>query len=160
MKFNSLKEAAQFRINESEESYWIEDYWKAATKIFTENISDTIRFFQNDCTDEEFYWLSEIFEDIAEQTPSRELVAALRSRLAAVTPENYRQENFSSEHMRRGVDFAEYVRSVGIDIDYADGVAEAMLYNAEAARQEKGGANDENNDCRNSEGTNPHIPGN
>ena len=78
-----------------------------------------------------------------EQTPSRELIATLRSRLAAVTPENYRQESFQSEHMRTSVDYAYYMQRVGMEINYADGVTEAMLYNAEAAQKEKGGANDE-----------------
>ena len=120
MKFNTLKEAVQFRINESEENYWIEDYWKAAVKMFSKNVSDTISFIQNDCDYEEFYWLSEIFEEIAEQTQSKELIAALRTRLAAVVPENYRQQEFKTEHMRKWVDYAEYVQSVNQEIDFAE----------------------------------------
>ena len=34
MKFNTLKEAIQFRIVESEENYSIEEYWQAAI-VFT-----------------------------------------------------------------------------------------------------------------------------
>ena len=139
-----LKE--RIRISQETDGNWdygIEQCWKRAIKILTADTSKSIHYFLHECTDEEFYWLSEIFDDIAEQTPSRELIATLRSRLAAVTPENYRQESFQSEHMRRWVDYAEYVRSVGMEINYADGVTEAMLYNAEAAQKEKGGANDE-----------------
>lgn len=121
IKFDTLKEAAHFRVVESEENYWVEDYWKAAIKLFTTDVNATIMFLQNDCDDEELYFLSEIFEEIVEQTQSEELVAALRSRLAKVTPENYNQQNFKSEHMRKWVDYNEYVKSIEEEINYAEG---------------------------------------
>lgn len=120
MKFNTLREVVQFRIVESEDNYWIEDYWKAAIKMYVKDISATIIFFQNNCDDEELYFISEIFEEIVEQTQSKELVSVLRSRLAKVTPENYNQQGFKSEHMRKWVDYNEYVRSVEKEIDYAE----------------------------------------
>lgn len=121
MKFNTLKEVVQFRIIESEDNYWIEDYWKAAIEMFTKDVAATIIFLQTDCNDEELYWLSEIFEGIAEQTQSRELIEALRSRLARVTPDNYHQQDFDTEHMRKWVDYAEYVRSISEEIEFAEG---------------------------------------
>ena len=120
MKFNTLREVVQFRIVESEDNYWVEDYWKAAIEMYVKDLSATIMFFQNDCDDEELYFLSEIFEEIVEQTQSKELVSALRSRLAKVTPENYDQQGFKSEHMRKWVDYNEYVRSVEDEINYAE----------------------------------------
>ena len=120
MKFNTLREVVQFRIVESEDNYWVEDYWKAAIEMYVKDISATIMFFQNDCDDEELYFLSEIFEEIVEQTQSKELVSVLRSRLAKVTPENYDQQGFKSEHMRKWVDYNEYVRSVEDEINYAE----------------------------------------
>ena len=120
MKFNTLKEVIQFRIVESEDNYWVEDYWKAAIEMFTKDVAATIMFLQNDCDDEELYFLSEIFEEIVEQTQSKELVSVLRSRLAKVTPENYDQQSFKSEHMRKWVDYNEYVRSVEDEINYAE----------------------------------------
>lgn len=90
MKFNTLREVVQFRIIESEDNYWVEDYWKAAIEMYVKDIPATIMFFQNDCDDEELYFLSEIFEEIVEQTQSRELVSVLRSRLAKVTPRKLR----------------------------------------------------------------------
>ena len=125
MKFNTLKEAAQFRIRENEDDYWIKDYWKAAIEIFTKNCNETIKFFQNECTDEEFYWLSEIFEKIAEITQSKELVSALHSRLLKVTPENYNQQAFASEHMKKMVDYNEYVREISEEIEFAEGKIES-----------------------------------
>ena len=121
IKFDTLKEAARFRVVESEDNYWVEDYWKATIELFTKDVAATINFLQNECDDEELYFLSEIFEEIVEQTQSEELVAALRSRLAKVTPENYNQQNFKSEHMRKWVDYNEYVKSIEEKINYAEG---------------------------------------
>lgn len=119
-KFNTLKEVVQFRITENEDNYWIEDYWKAAIEMFTKDVASTIMFLQNDCDDEELYFLSEIFEEIVEQTQSKEIISSLRSRLTKVIPENYQQQSFKSEHMRKWVDFNEYVRSIEEEIDYAE----------------------------------------
>lgn len=121
IKFDTLKEAAHFRVVESEENYWVEDYWKATIKLFTTDVNATIMFLQNDCDDEELYFLSEIFEEIVEQTQSKELVSVLRSRLARVTSENYVQQSFKSEHMRNWVDYNEYVKSIEEEINYAEG---------------------------------------
>lgn len=52
---------------------------------------------------------------------SKELISAWRSRLAKVTPENYNQQNFKSEHMRKYIDFNEYVKDIAMEIDYAEG---------------------------------------
>ena len=121
IKFDTLKEAARFRVVESEDNYWVEDYWKATIELFTKDVAATIMFLQNDCDDEELYFLSEIFEGIVEQTQIKELVSVLRSRLAKVTPENYNQQNFKSEHMRKWVDYNEYVKSIEEEINYAEG---------------------------------------
>ena len=89
--------------------------------MFTTDVNATIMFLQNDCDDEELYFLSEIFEEIVEQTQSKELVSVLRSRLAKVTSENYDQQSFKSEQMRKWVDYNEYVRSIEEEINYAEG---------------------------------------
>ena len=121
IKFDTLKEDTHFRVVESEDNYWVEDYWKATTELSTKDVAATIMFLQNDCDDEELYFLSEIFEEIVEQTQSKELVSVLHSRLAKVTPENYNQQNFKSEHMRKWVDYNEYVKSIEEEINYAEG---------------------------------------
>ena len=121
IKFDTLKEAAHFRVVENEDNYWVEDYWKATIELSTKDVAATIMFLQNDCDDEELYFLSEIFEEIVEQTQSKEIVSVLRSRLAKVTPENYNQLNFKSEHMQKWVDYNEYVKSIEEEINYDEG---------------------------------------
>ncbi len=121
MKFETMKQAVQFRITEDEDTYWIDNYWDAAVEIFTKNIDETIKYFKYSCTDEELYWAAEVFERIAAKTQSLELIAVWRARLAAVTPETYNQSVFQSEHMRKWVDYKEYVRSLGEEIEFAEG---------------------------------------
>ncbi len=89
--------------------------------ILSDNIVDTINFFSKECTDEELFWLSEVFSDISEIVQNKEFVQVLRSRLSQVTRESYDQNSFKSEHMKKWIDYDEYVRSVNLDIDYAEG---------------------------------------
>lgn len=127
MKFNTLKEVVQFRIVESEEEYWVEDYWKTAVDMFSKDIDATIEFIQNECDDEELYVLSEIFEALAKKTLSKELIQALRIRTAKVTPDNYRQENFKSEYLKKWVDYKTYVKGIEEEIDFAESAIEAAM---------------------------------
>ena len=45
--------------------------------ILSCNIEDTIEFLENECTANEFSWLSEVFDDVAEKTQSRAFVDCL-----------------------------------------------------------------------------------
>lgn len=45
--------------------------------ILSRDISETVAFFENECTAEEFSWLSEVFDDVAEKTQSRAFVDCL-----------------------------------------------------------------------------------
>jgi hypothetical protein len=122
MKAEDLRNELTHRLSlDVNDDYGIEESWKRLTNILTENVYDTICFFSNECTDEEFFWLSEVFSDVSEKVQSKEFVQTLRTRLAQVTRESYDQKSFKSEHMRKWVDYDEYVRSVSIDIDYAEG---------------------------------------
>ena len=121
IKFDTLKQATHFRVVESEDNYWVEDYWKATIELFTKDVAITIMFLQNDCDDEELYFLSEIFEEIAEKMQSKELISAWRSRLASVNPDNYNQQTFKATFMRKYIDFNEYVKDIAMEIDYAEG---------------------------------------
>ena len=119
--FETMKDAVQFRITESEEHYFYEDYVKKAVKIFTADITATIEYIRNECTDEEFYWLSEIFEEIARKSQSMEFIDTLSDRLSRVVRDEYNQQAFISKHMRTYVDYDEYIRDLTQEIAYADG---------------------------------------
>ena len=113
----------RIRICEKTDDNWgdgIEECWEKYVEIITADIEKGIAYFLHECTDEGFYWLAEAFEDISEKAQSEDLIIAWRSRLAAVAPENYQQQSFKSEHMRKWVDYNEYVRSIEKEIDYAE----------------------------------------
>ena len=103
------------------DDFGTEKCWEEMTAILSEDIIATLHYFENECTDEELYWLGAVFEDVAEKTQSKELIQVLRNRLAKVIPETYCQQNFKTEHMRKWVDYTEYVRGLGVDIDFAEG---------------------------------------
>lgn len=103
----------RIRICEETQDNWgdgIEQCWKKYIEIITADIEKSIAYFLHECTDEEFYWLSEAFEEISEKAQNKNLIAAWHSRLATVTLENYNQQGFRSEFMRKYITYEEYVK--------------------------------------------------
>ena len=122
MIIEALRDILKVRLNlHANDDYATEECWKKETTILSEDVNATISFFERECTDEEFYWLSEVFSIVSEKMQSKELVQAMRARLARVRRETYDQSSFKSEHMRKWVDYDEYIRSVSMEIDYAEG---------------------------------------
>ena len=122
MNVSKLRTELEHRLSlDVNDDYGIEESWKNLTSILSDNIVDTINFFSKECTDEELFWLSEVFSDISEIVQNKEFVQVLRSRLSQVTRESYDQNSFKSEHMKKWIDYDEYFRSVNLDIDYAEG---------------------------------------
>ena len=70
------------------DDFGMEKCWEEMTAILSEDIIATLHYFENECTDEEFYWLGAVFEDVAEKAQSKELIQVLRNRLAKVTPKH------------------------------------------------------------------------
>ncbi len=121
MNIKLLREViSQYVLLDPNDDFGVEKCWKEMTDMLSEDISATITFFESDCSNEEFYWLGSVFEDVAEKTKNKEFIMVLRNRLSRVLPETYRQEDFKTEHMRKWVDYAEYVRSISSDIDFAE----------------------------------------
>lgn len=67
---------------EIEYDYGIEMCWKEEVEILSEDIPSTIEYLQNQCTADEFMWISEIIDDLAEKTRSRELVECYKKLMA------------------------------------------------------------------------------
>lgn len=62
---------------DDEWDYGVKQCWEEEIEILSRNIDDTIAFLENDCTADEFSWLSEVFDDVAEKTQSRAFVDCL-----------------------------------------------------------------------------------
>lgn len=74
----------RIRICEETQDNWgdgIEQCWKKYIEIITADIEKAITYFLHECTDEEFYWLSEAFEEISEKAQNKDLIAVWRSPL-------------------------------------------------------------------------------
>ena len=82
------------------------EFWKEEAILFTKDINKTIDFINNDCSDQEFYILSEIFQEIAEISKSKEFLTAIIKRMESITD-------------------PEYIRSIDIDIDIAKSIIES-----------------------------------
>jgi len=59
---------------------------KEMVDLLTNDVEETISFLDKECSEEQFIWMSEIFDEIAEQTKSKEFINALR-RAALKYPE-------------------------------------------------------------------------
>ncbi|AST98489.1 hypothetical protein [Shouchella clausii] len=59
------------------DDYGIQKSWNEIIAVLTENEENTIRYLEN-CSKEDLYWISEVFEDIAEIIQSKELINCLR----------------------------------------------------------------------------------
>ena len=59
------------------------DYWekspaiKAEIELFSRSLQETVEFLNNECTEEQLLWLSEVFEEISAKLQSWEFVDAL-----------------------------------------------------------------------------------
>ena len=56
----------------------IEQCWKAEVAILAEDIPGTINFLKNECTEDEYAWISEIIDDLILATKSRDLLDCYR----------------------------------------------------------------------------------
>ena len=70
------------KISHGEWAEGIEECWKREIAVLSEDIPGTIFFFKSECTAAEYSWISEVIEDLATQTQSRELIEAYKLLMA------------------------------------------------------------------------------
>lgn len=76
----SEKIRAALREREKTDDEWTDGLkicWENETAVLTENMAETIAFFDGECTYDEFLWLGEVFDDVAERTQSKEFMECL-----------------------------------------------------------------------------------
>ncbi|KGR84421.1 hypothetical protein [Lysinibacillus odysseyi] len=69
-----LSKRKQLHLNDD---YGIYKSWNEITEVLSENEEKAIRYLEN-CSKEDLYYISEVFEDIAEKLQSKKLIASLR----------------------------------------------------------------------------------
>ncbi|HDR6311937.1 TPA: hypothetical protein QCU60_003891 [Bacillus cereus] len=78
------------------DDYGIQTSWNEIIEVLSENEENTIRYLEN-CSKEDLYWISEVFEDIAESVQSKEFINCLRKL----------DEKFPELEMTKDIDIAE-----------------------------------------------------
>ncbi len=89
--FDPFHHAIHERMTNPNANYYEIPWWEAEIKQFTADIQASIRFIEEACTDEELYWLSEVFEDIADHTRSADFIKCLQKRVQRVENAEWRQ---------------------------------------------------------------------
>ena len=79
-----------------EDDYGIYECWDKMTEILSQDIDETIQYLEN-CSEEDIYFISEIFEDISEKVKSEKYIICLREL----------DKKFPSLNMTRDIDIAE-----------------------------------------------------
>ena len=83
-KFQKLHTAIRNRCIEPGAYYYPDPWWEKEVAAITDDLKTAIEFIDADCSDEEFYWLGEVFEDIMDKTRSADFLACLRRRVQRV----------------------------------------------------------------------------
>jgi hypothetical protein len=66
-------------ISQGEWQDGIEECWKKEIEMLSEDIPSTIEFLKNDCTADEYSWISEVIDEVVEKYPDKELVECYKS---------------------------------------------------------------------------------
>lgn len=62
---------------DSNDGFGIEECWDKMVELLSKNTNETIEYLQN-CSEEEIYFISEVFEDISDRLQSPEYILCLR----------------------------------------------------------------------------------
>lgn len=102
MRTEEFRKVIKERIECPDEwDYGVERCWKKEIEILSEDVPSTIVFLMTECSADEYSWISEIIDDLAAKTQSRELVACFRS-LMTKFPEECKKYN-----IERSIEYAE-----------------------------------------------------
>ena len=95
MDVQRFKEVIKKRKETHDEyDYGVEMCDKEEIQILAEDIPSTIEYLKNDCTAEEFFWISEIIDDLATEIQSREIVECYKN-LGKKYPDMAKTFNFA-----------------------------------------------------------------
>lgn len=100
-----LKQALHTRINDDPDTYFTDAVWDDEVSAACENISYAIRFVEQECSDEELYWLGEVFDDIMDKSRNIDFLNALRERAMRVKNPQWQAEIY--EDIQTAADYVE-----------------------------------------------------
>ena len=92
--FEEIRAAISDRINNPNALNYPDPWWGKEIEILTRDPDTTICFIQQECTDVELFWMSEIFDDLVQKTKNVELLKCLRKRAETVQDKEKKEEIF------------------------------------------------------------------
>ncbi|NLM16537.1 MAG: hypothetical protein GX221_02330 [Candidatus Riflebacteria bacterium] len=73
-----IKERERISVVSSDnDDFAIDKCWEELTELLSKNIEATIEYIENECDNNEFAWISEVFDFVAKKTQSQEFIDAL-----------------------------------------------------------------------------------
>lgn len=79
-------------ISQGNDYSGIKQCWEKEITLLTADMNETLRYLEDECTGDDFGWISEVFDDVAEITQSRRFIEALR-KLAIKYPKETKDYN-------------------------------------------------------------------
>ena len=95
LEFKSLQECIHFRMTANPEQYYDETLWNTEILMFCSQPEDSLSFITNVCTDEELWWLGEVYEDIIEKMQDVRILNALKERAEKVQDSKLKEDILS-----------------------------------------------------------------
>ena len=83
---------AKRKVLHPDDDYNTEKCWLKEIDILCNDMNETIDFLRNRCTDEEFSWISEVFDKVAERSQCADFIACLYE-VAKKYPEETNESN-------------------------------------------------------------------
>jgi hypothetical protein len=83
------------------DAWGLDAVWEKEISLLTRNMEDTIAYILTECTEEQLFWMSEVFEQIVQVTQSVAFLECLKERVKKVKNTEYQKE------ILKEIDFAE-----------------------------------------------------
>ena len=90
--FTPYHKVIKERVTNPNAFYYADPWWEEEIKQFTLDVDTSIRFIREECSDEELWWLGEIFDDLMEATRSVELLNSIRERAKCVSNAEWKKD--------------------------------------------------------------------
>ena len=110
----------QFAKLEPHDSVGQQECWNKMIEILSSDIQESIKFFQNECSVEELYWLSPVFEDVADKTNSQQLIKVWKNNLKRITSKDFGNAKRNANNALQNISYKDYIDSIRQDIKYAE----------------------------------------
>ena len=96
LKFTQKESVFLKEYKNIEDDYGIQNCWNKMIDILSKDINETVAYLEN-CSEEDIYFISEVFEDVSEQLQSKEYIECLRKL----------DDKFPNLDMTKDIDLAE-----------------------------------------------------